>query len=178
MRVEPLRSPLDIERMEHALRWYGYRNWMFFKLGINTALRGGDLIRLQARHVRASHLMLKESKTRKLNRFYLNDSMRPFLDDYVKYMDDDDYLFRSRYQNVPMTIGSAYRMMAVAAERIGLKNIGTHTCRKTFGYHFYRQTQDIAMLMELLNHSSERETLYYIGVLQDDADSAVKGFFL
>ncbi|MCJ2173246.1 hypothetical protein C7M22_00288 [Bacillus velezensis] len=51
-----------------------------------------------------------------------------------------------------------------AAEYVVLDNIGTHTLRKTFGYHFYRQTKDVAMLQEIFNHSDQRTTLRYIGI--------------
>ncbi len=35
-----------------------------------------------------------------------------------------------------------------AAEYVGLDDIGTHTLRKIFGYHFYKQTKDVAMLQD------------------------------
>jgi integrase len=45
--------------------------------------------------------------------------------------------------------------------------------RKTFDYHQYKKGTSIAILMELFNHSSERMTLRYIGITQDDKDQAV-----
>lgn len=61
----------------------------------------------------------------------------------------------------------AYRILNKSAEAIGLKNIGTHSLRKTFGYHYYQRTHDISLLMELFNHSSRSVTLRYIGIHQD-----------
>ena len=46
--------------------------------------------------------------------------------------------------------------------------LGTHTLRKTFGYHYYQQTHDIAGLMKLFNHSKEETTLIYIGIASDE----------
>jgi integrase len=57
-----------------------------------------------------------------------------------------------------------------------LDEIGTHTLRKTFGYHFYQQTKDVAMLQEIFNHSSPAITLKYIGVNQDSMDRAMTKF--
>ncbi|MBD2870063.1 tyrosine-type recombinase/integrase [Paenibacillus sp. IB182493] len=48
------------------------------------------------------------------------------------------------------------------------KTIGTHTLRKTFGYHAFQQSVDITIIQRLLNHSSPRITLAYIGITQDD----------
>lgn len=55
-------------------------------------------------------------------------------------------------------------------------DIGTHTMRKTFGYHFYQQTKDVAMLQEIFNHSGPDITLRYIGVNQDSMDKAMASF--
>lgn len=58
------------------------------------------------------------------------------------------------------------------------QDIGTHTLRKTFGYHYYQQTHDIATLMILLNHSSESVTKRYLGIEELDIQNALKGFRL
>jgi integrase len=57
----------------------------------------------------------------------------------------------------------AYKILRKVAERFHLEEVGTHTLRKTFGYHFYQQTKDVAMLQEIFNHSSPAITLKYIG---------------
>ncbi|CAF1747999.1 Tyrosine recombinase XerD [Bacillus subtilis] len=57
-----------------------------------------------------------------------------------------------------------------------LDDIGTHTLRKTFGYHFYKQTKDVAMLQEIFNHSDQRTTLRYIRINQDAMNNAMKKF--
>lgn len=70
----------------------------------------------------------------------------------------------------------AYKILSGTAAEFGLGEIGTHTLRKTFGYHMYMQTKNIALLMEIFNHSSERVTLRYIGVNQDAIDKAMQKF--
>lgn len=177
-RMSPIRSLDDIERMEHVLKYYSIRNWLIFKFGINTALRVGDLLKLKVGTVRKRWLNLKEEKTGKTRRFYINDSLKPILENYTKFMSDDDYLFRSLYHNVPLSTSGAYATLRHAGNILGLENIGTHSMRKTFAYHFYKKGKDIGKLMVILNHSSERETLIYIDVVQEEIDEAVKDFFL
>lgn len=70
----------------------------------------------------------------------------------------------------------AYKILMAAAEHVGLDDIGIHTLRKTFGYHFYRQTKDVAILQEIFNHSDQRTTLRYIGINQDAMNNAMKKF--
>ena len=90
-----------------------------------------------------------------------------------------DYVFISRKgDNKPITRQQAYRILNNAAESLGLVErdangtiilgeIGTHTLRKTFGYHAYKSGITIELLMDLFNHSSKSQTLRYIGITED-----------
>lgn len=64
------------------------------------------------------------------------------------------------------------------AKEVGLTEIGTHTLRKTFGYHFYQQYKDVAVLQQIFNHSSPAVTMRYIGITQDIIDEKVDNFTL
>ena len=57
-------------------------------------------------------------------------------------------------------------------------NVGTHTMRKTFGYHHYQQFKDVAILQYILNHSSPSITLRYIGIEQDNIEATLQEFEL
>ena len=46
--------------------------------------------------------------------------------------------------------------------------------RKTFGYHYYKMTKDIATLMGLFNHSAAATTLIYIGLASDEKKAAAR----
>lgn len=174
MRVDPIRDKKDIERIEHYLRYYSYRDWFVFRFGINSALRVSDMLGLQVRQVKDTHLRLRESKTRKMRRFFINEQFRPIIDDYIKYMDDEDYLFRHLKTNRLPDRSQVYKTLRKACAYAGIEHVGTHTMRKTFAYHFYRDTGRIAELMEILNHSTERQTLIYIGVIQEEVDDLVR----
>ena len=54
----------------------------------------------------------------------------------------------------------------------------THTMRKTFGYHHYKQFNDVALLQKILNHSSPSITLRYISIYQEEIDSSYNSFEL
>ena len=90
-----------------------------------------------------------------------------------------DYLFRSRKgDNIPITRQQAYRIINNAAEALGLVErnengviisgeIGTHTLRKTFGYHAFQNGTSLELLMDIFNHSSKSQTLRYIGITEE-----------
>ncbi|MDA2219950.1 integrase, partial [Bacillus cereus group sp. Bc228] len=61
-----------------------------------------------------------------------------------------------------------------AGDFASVESIGTHTMRKTFGYWFYKQTKDVAMLQNILNHI----TLKYIGINKEEKDNILDVFHI
>ncbi|KMK77614.1 site-specific integrase [Alkalihalobacillus pseudalcaliphilus] len=175
--VQPIRDVKKIENISEFLRKGSERNYMIFFLGINTGLRIKDILNLRVKDVTGHFIRLREFKTGKQKRQRLTPDLYRELQRYCREMHPDDYLFQSRKgSNKPIGRGRAYGILRDAAEEFGLTDIGCHTLRKTFGYHFYMQTKDIALLQKLLNHTSQAETLRYIGVDQDAMDNAMRKF--
>ena len=72
-----------------------------------------------------------------------------------------------------------YRFLNEVCDDLGIKaNIGTHTMRKTFGYFFYQQYNDVALLQKILNHSLPSITLSFIGITQKEIDDSYSNFEL
>ena len=120
-----------------------------------------------------------KKKTKKIKKFPLCNVLYTEMEKYTRHMTQGEFLFCSRNgTNKPITTLQAYRIIVEAGEHIGLKNIGTHTMRKTFGYHHYKQYKDVALLQTIFNHSSPSITLRYIGISQDEIDTSYKNFSL
>lgn len=177
--VQPIRDKKLIERMKNELRKSGTRDFMLFCFGINIGLRISDILSLKVSDVRdKSHITLTEQKTGKVRRIKIN-GIGDDLNDYIQEMNNDDYLFRSQKgENSPISRVQAYRILNKAAYALGIEEVGTHTMRKTFGYHFYQKTKDVALLQELFQHSAPSVTLRYIGINQDIMDTAMDDFKL
>jgi len=178
--VQPIRDLNQIENMKRELQKNGTRDYLLFYTGINTGLRISDILELKVVDVRdKTHISIKEKKTHKPKRFKINNGLYDELNNFINGMDDEEYIFKSKKgDNKPISRVQAYRILSDAAKRIGLSEIGTHTLRKTFGYHFYQKTKDIALLQELFNHSAPSVTLRYIGINQDIMDNAMDDFSL
>ena len=74
---------------------------------------------------------------------------------------------------------TAYRIIREICSQVGIEdNIGTHTLRKTFGYHFYKKYKDVVLLQKIFNHSSPSITLRYIGIEQDEVYKCYENFIL
>ncbi|TPR13712.1 hypothetical protein DY052_07570 [Apilactobacillus timberlakei] len=77
-----------------------------------------------------------------------------------------------------ITVKGFYRVITKVGEQMNRSDLGTHTMRKTFGYHFYRQTNDIMLLSHILNHSSPSITARYIGITDDEINKNLTHFRL
>lgn len=191
--VEPIREKNQINAMKAILfsGKMGERNVLLFSIGINTSYRISDLRRLKLSDVLAvsrgrviakERLEMKEKKTGKHNSIIISNKLRKQILEYannnfpeqVSNQEFDHYLFPSRKgSDQPLSRQALWFVLSDAASNIGLKNIGSHSMRKTFGYFLYKNGTHIEIIQELLNHSSQRETLRYIGITQEDKDTAV-----
>lgn len=181
-KVEPIRSKEKIAEMEELLKIDSYRNYILFKIGINTGLRISDLLQLKVKDIKnKSHLELREEKTKKLKRQALNPELKMIVNNYIeaKNLSDEEYIFKSRKgNNKPIGRVQAHRILSEAGKKIGLEKISNHSTRKTYGFWHYKKNKDIAILQKIFNHSSPSITLEYIGINQDIKDKSTKNFYL
>lgn len=80
----------------------------------------------------------------------------------------NDYLFKSR-EGGYIEVRPAGLILKKAAKAVGIKyNVGTHSMRKTFGYHQLKAHKDdaefLCHLQNMFNHSSPQITLRYCGL--------------
>lgn len=175
--VQPKRDPEQIQQIKEYLKEKNERNYILFVMGINTGLRISDILKLKVGDVQGSHISMREMKTGKQKRIQITSSLKRELRWFNEGRDVGEYLLKSRKgKNRPIGRSMAYKILKSTAAEFGLDEIGTHTLRKTYGYHMYMQTKNIALLMEIFNHSSEKVTLRYIGVNQDAMDKAMSRF--
>ncbi|EOQ06900.1 site-specific integrase [Bacillus cereus] len=175
--VQPIRDTEQIQQIKEYLKEKNARNYILFVMGINTGLRISDILKLRVGDLKGSHISMREMKTGKQKRIQITAALKRELRWFNENREDDEYLLKSRQgKNRPIGRSMAYKILSGAAAEFGLDEIGTHTLRKTYGYHMYMQTKNIALLMEIFNHSSEKVTLRYIGVNQDAMDKAMTRF--
>lgn len=172
--VEPIRDIAVVADIADYLHEQSERNYILFMFGIYVGLRISDILKFKVRDVKdKSYVILREKKTGKERKFPINEELKPDLNRYIKDKSDYEYLFANSNGN-PITRQQAYNILSEAGKKFNLDSIGTHTLRKTFGYHMYQQTKDIATIKEILNHSDISITYRYIGITQDMKDSTIK----
>src|SRR5690625_5708641 len=115
------------------------RDILIFLLGINTGLRVNDLVKLKVEDVKGKKtIFIKEGKTRK-NRKVNIAMLAGEIERYTHERDSEEYLFPSQKGDNHLSTTQVYRILESAGDFLGREDIGTHTMRKTFGYHHYKQ---------------------------------------
>lgn len=180
IRVEPLKELEDIAFIKRSLKGKP-RDYCLFVFGINTNLRASDLLRITVGQVRGckpgDELVLKEQKTGKLRRITLNRAVTDAVRLYLRSpqgqgLGDDDKLFTG--QRGPLTVPSVNRLVKQWCKDARIKgNFGSHTLRKTFGYHQrVQRNTSVPELMAMFNHSSQKQTLDYLCIQADEIKNA------
>jgi len=183
--VQPIRDTKKIDAMKSIMKGESnYRDLLLFVLGINTGLRISDILALKwESFITGGGRLLKtgdqlnvvEIKTKKVKSFVINRSVAEALKlyhDSLANVNPDDPVFSSRKTDdgslQPITRIAAWQMLNRYANMVGLNDgIGTHTLRKTFGYHLYKKGVALECIQKMLNHSSPAITLRYIGITQE-----------
>ena len=178
--VQPIRDIDTIHAIQNDLKENNFRNYLMFEIGIYIGIRISDILNIKVKDIKnKDNLTLREIKTKKEKLMPIPSHLKREINTYIEDMDlkDNDYIFKSRKKKIkPISRVQAYNILKKIANKYKLENIGTHTLRKTFGYHFYKKTQDVALLMTIFNHSDPSITLRYIGIEQDNVNKSLKNF--
>jgi len=190
--VEPIRDYSKILAIKGKLKKQkNPRDFLLFVMGINTALRISDLLKLKVGDVKDEQgnikgfLYLREEKTKKDKKVVINNGVREALEHYFNKTgayDSEQYLFRSEKSknNKPLTRIRAWQLVNRWCREVGIKErIGTHTLRKTAGYQMrVRGGVALEIIQGILGHSSMKITSRYIGVSNDELEKVSKNFIL
>lgn len=177
--VQPLRTQQEINDFLFCLRRNknADRDVFLFLIGINSGLRMSDIVKLKKKDIlSAKNPRIVEQKTGKTRILYLS-SLQDLIQEYTKDLNPEEYLFPST-KGGHLEVNTVYQMFQKVAKLLGRDDIGTHTLRKTFGYHYYKKTKDVATLMEIFGHSSEKITKRYIGINEDEISETLLNFRL
>ncbi|HJF34487.1 MAG TPA: site-specific integrase [Clostridium perfringens] len=176
--VEPIRDLDLLENICDYLQKTNVRNFILFNMGIYSGLRISDILKLKVRDVKdKNYISMREKKTGKQNRIKINPILKKYIKEYTQDKEPNEFLIKSRNgYNKPIDRARAFQILKDIAQIFNIESLGCHSMRKTFGYHYYKQTKDIATLQKIYNHSSPSITLRYIGIVQDEIDKAFDNF--
>lgn len=188
--VEPIRDRKKIAQIKNLLRGQKrFRDLLLFVAGINTALRISDLLQLQINHFLDEQkrirrrFWIKERKRGKRHEVAINTSIREALGEYLEAFtgirdDKNNFVFfssKATDYSHPIKRGQAWKFITSICCEVGLSgNFGTHSLRKTWGYHARMSGVDLALIMHKLNHESIAYTKRCLGITDDELQAVAQ----
>ena len=155
------------------------RELALFNLGIDSKLRGCDLVALKVRDVChgdqiASRAIVLQHKTQRPVQFEITQAARDAVQTWIKSegLKSEDFLFPSRIHDSPHLGTRQYgRILEGWVKELGLDpaDYGTHSMRRTKATLIYRRTKNLCAVQLLLGHSKLESTVRYLGIEVDDA---------
>lgn len=162
-----------------------WRNKMLFLISVNIGLRASDLVRLRYSYFYNEDMTFKkyyelipkkQNKYRKFVKVFFNQTVKKAIENYVNEYpigNLDDYLFKSRKGDNPITEKGLWKIIVDVAAEAGIdKNVGSHSLRKTWARTIYDNAEDksdaLVMLQECLRHSDSLTTLRYIAIMDEE----------
>jgi len=185
--TQPIRDKKQVQALiNYYLQRGQIRNYLLITMGIYTALRISDLLKLTVGDIydfkqNRLHktITIVESKTGKSKIIALNKNCLSALKHYLHNSPPHhprQVLFANQKSGKPISRVQAYRIIRAAAEELDFSQaVSCHSLRKTFGYHSWKNGTSPAVIMEIYNHSSLSATRRYLGVCQDDKNKVYMG---
>lgn len=186
-RVEPIRDKRKISTIKKLLKGgNNTRDYVLFTLGINLGLRIGDLLRFEVQDLFDTQNLIKnsveivEQKTGKLNTITINNSAAEALrflakrESNILFNRENKIIYNTRNKYLGISRVQAYKLVNKWCRQVGLTEmkVGTHSLRKSWGYHRYQAGIPIEVIQEKFKHSSTSTTRLYLGIEKKDvADS-------
>jgi integrase len=188
--VEPIRDRKKVAQIKNLLRGQErFRDLLLFVVGINSALRISDLLELKVAHFLdeqgkiRQRFWIKEQKRGKRQEVVVNESIRGALKEYLSAYPgikekQENYMFfnpKTNDYSHPIKRGQSWKFITSICREVGLRgNFGTHSLRKTWGYHARMQGVDLALIMHKLNHESIAYTKRYLGITDDELQAVAQ----
>ena len=185
--VQALKTKEEVKAVQdYLIKRYGTHYEDIFILGLNLALRIGDLLNISMddckEALRSGYFIIQEQKTayrtdketgkKKRTKtpprvLKLNTHARVVIQSHSKNAKPNSQLSRQ----------AVYDAFRQAGKKIN-KRLGTHTLRKTMGYHMHKEGLPIEEICKFLNHSHPSMTMKYIGLEQERMDQHYDNFNL
>lgn len=180
IKVHPIREKHHIEAIKQLLSNQP-RNYCLFVLGINTAFRANELLSLTVGQVFGlkvgSQLEIKQSKTQKYRAVTLNNAsfaaIHLWLPHHPRKGEANAPLFLSQKTRAAIRVPTLNRLVKSWCKIVGVsENTGSHTLRKTWGYQQRKIGKaSIPLLMVAFGHTTENQTLNYLGIQADEVQA-------
>ncbi len=175
--TEPIRNKNQVRELAaYYLKRGEIRNHVLIVMGVHTALRISDLLRLRWDDVYdfdneriRDCVSVTEKKTGKAKIIALSPHIKTALSVFLFAARPGVFIIENKRTGKAISRIQAYRLIRAASEALAFsRHVSCHSLRKTFGYHAWKSGVSPVIIMDIYNHSSLAVTQRYLGVTQDD----------
>ena len=147
-------------------------------LEANLGLRISDVLRLRLSDIvkdgERYRLAMIEQKTGKARTFTVPLALYQFIRCYCL-----DHAIPPEHRIFPLTERTVQRHLQQVCDYLGYAGIGTHSFRKYYATEIYKNNgYNIALVQQLLQHSSTAVTQRYIGIQQQEVEKAIENHLI
>lgn len=144
-------------------------------LEANLGLRISDILRLRpadiVRDGERYRLAITEQKTGKARVFTVPLALYQFIRCYCL-----DHGIAPDAVIFPLTERAVQKHLKLVCDYLGITGVSTHSFRKYYATEIYQNSSyNIALVQQLLQHSSAAVTQRYIGIQQKEVEQAIEG---
>ncbi len=163
--VSPIKDEETLKRFKEALRKVDDKYYILFEIGVGTGLQLQEILRFKIKDIRGKDKIEASIGTKGIKRtFTIPKELKDVIAKFTEGKDPDAYLIQGHTNSsAALSREQAYRVFKSVGKEMGLNSIGAQTMRKTFAWRYYKSTNDIYYLQNLLNHASPSITYRYIG---------------
>lgn len=175
--IKPIKDKTVLKKVLTGLHEENERDQLLFLTCIYSAMKITEILNLKVKDITDNDMKIYKGTSSSFKRVSMNKELKQVMQSFIKDKKPYEYIFKSREgYNEPIRRQTAHKILRQIGEKHNLTDVGPETLRKTFGYHFYKQSEDIGTLSKIYGHKSENETLQYIGMLNRDIKSAYLNF--
>ena len=163
--VSPIKDEETLKRFKEALKKEDDKYYILFEIGVGTGMQLQEILKIKNKDIRGKDEIEACIGTKNIKRtFQIPAELKEIITNYTEGKDPEAFLIKG-HESSPAALSreQAYRVFKNVGKELGLNSIGAQTMRKTFAWRYYKETNDIYYLQNLLNHASPSITYRYIG---------------
>ena len=163
--VSPIKDEETLNRFKEKLREMDDKYYIMFEIGVGTGMQLQEILKFKNKDIRGKDEIEACIGTKNIKRtFQIPAELKEIITNYTEGKDPEAFLIKG-HESSPAALSreQAYRVFKNVGKELGLNSIGAQTMRKTFAWRYYKETNDIYYLQNLLNHASPSITYRYIG---------------
>lgn len=175
-KVDPIKDMEDVKRLLNYFKTTNKRNYILALFGFYNGLRISDILPIKVGDIRnKNYIRVVENKREYRRTVVMPSKVRKEIDAFIEGKSDDEFVFKSRQgYNHSISASQAYRILNEGAKAVGIRcKVGTHTLRKTFAYHLYKNGVTIAEIQSIIGHTDSETTKMYLGIDIDEINAKV-----